>query len=399
MKIHELLTEKCWDGYEKKGMKTMFGKRVPNCVKKEDIDPEGPEVTIGDYTTTHFFMCGSAIKTAEKHTDKPGMERLIRLQDMIYKLEKTVMDTGESTDEAKEFAYTLHGAIMSQAKEIGIEEEVADYQQEHLNSIVKGDPKPGFGRVDLNERLVKLDKKGPKNLKKMDKKSKYEKRKAMLDQPDDINEGPNDPAIFKAVFTAGGPGAGKSFVVKNSGFQAMGFKIVNSDIAFERMLKSMGMDATPDNIYSPQGQETRDKAKELTKKRQEIFTNQGRLGLVMDGTGKDYEKIVRMSEKLKKFGYETLMVFVNTNLETALARNEKRARTLPADEVQRMWSQVQNNIGKFQRYFKGNMIIIDNSDGQNVESAITNAYNQIGDWAKTPPSNRIAQQWLSQQKA
>ena len=80
---------RCWKGYEKKGMKTMFGKRVPNCVKKEDIDPEGPEVTIGDYTTTHFFMCGSAIKTAEKHTDKPGMERLIRLQDMIYKLEQS----------------------------------------------------------------------------------------------------------------------------------------------------------------------------------------------------------------------------------------------------------------------------------------------------------------------
>jgi uncharacterized membrane protein (UPF0127 family) len=28
------LTEKCWPGYEKKGMKTMFGKRYPNCVKK-----------------------------------------------------------------------------------------------------------------------------------------------------------------------------------------------------------------------------------------------------------------------------------------------------------------------------------------------------------------------------
>ena len=26
--------EKCWPGYEKKGMKTMFGKRYPNCVKK-----------------------------------------------------------------------------------------------------------------------------------------------------------------------------------------------------------------------------------------------------------------------------------------------------------------------------------------------------------------------------
>ena len=32
------LSEKCWDGYQKKGMKTMFGKRVPNCVKKEDIE-------------------------------------------------------------------------------------------------------------------------------------------------------------------------------------------------------------------------------------------------------------------------------------------------------------------------------------------------------------------------
>ena len=27
--------EKCWPGYEKKGMKTMFGKRYPNCVKKK----------------------------------------------------------------------------------------------------------------------------------------------------------------------------------------------------------------------------------------------------------------------------------------------------------------------------------------------------------------------------
>lgn len=29
------LTEKCWAGYEKKGMKTMFGKKYPNCVKKK----------------------------------------------------------------------------------------------------------------------------------------------------------------------------------------------------------------------------------------------------------------------------------------------------------------------------------------------------------------------------
>tara|TARA_R100000005_G_scaffold51728_1_gene25096 strand:+ start:347 stop:1405 length:1059 start_codon:yes stop_codon:yes gene_type:complete len=32
----DLQTEKCWKGYEKKGMKKMFGKMYPNCVKKEE---------------------------------------------------------------------------------------------------------------------------------------------------------------------------------------------------------------------------------------------------------------------------------------------------------------------------------------------------------------------------
>jgi hypothetical protein len=31
---HTELTERCWKGYTQKGMKTMFGKRYPNCVKK-----------------------------------------------------------------------------------------------------------------------------------------------------------------------------------------------------------------------------------------------------------------------------------------------------------------------------------------------------------------------------
>ena len=37
-----VISEKCWKGYEKKGMKTMFGKRYPNCVKKEAVEYTGP---------------------------------------------------------------------------------------------------------------------------------------------------------------------------------------------------------------------------------------------------------------------------------------------------------------------------------------------------------------------
>ena len=39
------LDEKCWKGYEKKGTKMMFGKRYPNCVKKETIDKLNEKLT------------------------------------------------------------------------------------------------------------------------------------------------------------------------------------------------------------------------------------------------------------------------------------------------------------------------------------------------------------------
>jgi hypothetical protein len=41
----EELTEKCWEGYTQKGMKTMFGKKYPNCVKKESVEEETNEAS------------------------------------------------------------------------------------------------------------------------------------------------------------------------------------------------------------------------------------------------------------------------------------------------------------------------------------------------------------------
>ena len=53
----EPLNEKCWPGYEKKGMKTMFGKRYPNCVKKkktrkEDFSDWRSEINIDERKMT-----------------------------------------------------------------------------------------------------------------------------------------------------------------------------------------------------------------------------------------------------------------------------------------------------------------------------------------------------------
>ena len=39
---------RCWKGYKKKGMKTMFGKRVPNCVKNETYNQDDFDKIFGD---------------------------------------------------------------------------------------------------------------------------------------------------------------------------------------------------------------------------------------------------------------------------------------------------------------------------------------------------------------
>ena len=62
-----------------------------------------------------------------------------------------------------------------------------------------------------------------------------------------ITEGVDDPGILKCVFMAGGPGSGKSYVATelfdfpkgaiSSVSYATGLKLVNSDSAFEKMMR------------------------------------------------------------------------------------------------------------------------------------------------------------------
>lgn len=209
----------------------------------------------------------------------------------------------------------------------------------------------------------------------------------------DIEEGVDDPAIFKAIFLAGGPGSGKSFTVGKTGLGALGFRIVNSDDVFEFALKKAGLEATPKDIFSPKGQEIRGGAKKLTAKKMDLYLD-GRLGLVIDGTGKNFPKIKKQSDALKKLGYDVGMIFVNTNLETAISRDAKRKRTLGDKQVTKMWQEVQDNIGKFQNLFGANFTIVDNSEGANWQKATLGAYKKVSKFAKSPIKSPIAKKWI-----
>ena len=111
------------------------------------------EITVGNYTTKHFFMCGSAQTTMKKHADKDGAEELTKMQDDFYKMEKDAMDAGGASDEQKEKSQELYDKIIAKAKEVGIADEVDKYMKMHLNSMLKGDPKLGFGRTDIKESI------------------------------------------------------------------------------------------------------------------------------------------------------------------------------------------------------------------------------------------------------
>ena len=75
----ENLDEKCWKGYEKKGMKTMFGKRYPNCVKKkigesvsnwrDEIGYEGKDEV---KKLSEDDMKGMSVKSGHKRPTKSG---------------------------------------------------------------------------------------------------------------------------------------------------------------------------------------------------------------------------------------------------------------------------------------------------------------------------------------
>ena len=243
----------------------------------------------------------------------------------------------------------------------------------------------------------------------------------MLKLMDLLSEGVNDKGVLKAVFMAGGPGSGKSYVAsqlfgipKKINISISGLKTVNSDTEFEHLLKKYGfetvgggldIDLWPQEVFDmiAGGDEdsvnmtVRKKAKLLTKARREQYMN-GRLGMIIDGTGHDYSKLSKEKIQLEQLGYDCYMVFVNTSLEVALERNEERHRSLPEDILTKSWKDVQNNLGKFQGLFGSNFAVVDNSKFMKEEEAkkkfgmITKKY--IDKFIKRPIKNPKGKQWV-----
>jgi hypothetical protein len=226
-----------------------------------------------------------------------------------------------------------------------------------------------------------------------------------------ITEGVDDPGILKCIFLAGGPGSGKSFTANEifgvgkgafNSVSAGGLKIVNSDSAFENALKKNGISPKElgtiekdsdlwDKIAGEDNPDSiRNKAKKITQK-QQAFYEAGRLGMIIDGTGDEVTKIKKKVERAEALGYDCYMVFVNTSLEVAQARNKKRDRTLPEALVTQIWKACQENLGKFQTMFSGRFVIVDNTEYKPVAKSVQ---QQVDAFLRKPIYNQIGRKWI-----
>ena len=214
-----------------------------------------------------------------------------------------------------------------------------------------------------------------------------------------LSEGLYDPNIFKAFFLAGGPGSGKSFVARNV-FTGTGLKLVNSDIILENSLKKAGLSLSMPDEEQYFRDILRTRAKAIVDNQIDLYVK-GRLGLVIDATGRDYNIISRQFSALQLLGYDCYMVFVNTSLEVALERNSKRERVVPEYITKNSWQSVQNNIGRFQNLFGlTNFVVVDNSKSEQelVTQTMNKVNNVVRRFLRTPIKSYIAKRWMAKER-
>ena len=329
------------------------------------------------------------------HTQDLGPKYdLVRAQNKLWTSSQVLMNLNKS----EMTLYLIPGAV----KFVGVENRLPENHKSQIKLKVRQYEHSPHDKYDT---FVTTDEK-PK--------------KSAIKDADVVVEGVDDPGILKAVFLAGGPGSGKTWVAKGLfgipdrvNVSQSGLKMVNSDKELKFLLNKFGfgtnLDILPDELFKqltdPKSSDysgLRTFAKELTGVRKKQYMN-GRIGMIIDGTGDDFKEIRKQKKEVEKLGYDTYMVFINTSLDIALQRNEKRDRVLPASIVKQSHREVVKNIGGFQGLFGGsNFLVVDNNKDLDEETA-QKRFNMlvkrgIGKFVKTPIKNKIGKGWVSKNR-
>lgn len=207
-----------------------------------------------------------------------------------------------------------------------------------------------------------------------------------------INEGVNDPHIFKAIAMIGPMGAGKSTIARQL-VGGSGLRSLNLDNFNELLIrqgKVVGGNLTPDQL---------ERNWQLAQKQKGNWVSE-RLGLLIDGSGRNVEGLVKPLNELEQLGYDTMIILVNVSLETSIQRQQSRAaqqaaqfgqgRNVPLDLAKSSYQKIQQNIPKLKQLYGNRLLIIDNEGAIDLsqEKTIVNRF------MAAPPSKPAAVAWI-----
>ncbi len=185
---------------------------------------------------------------------------------------------------------------------------------------------------------------------------------------------------------AGGPGSGKTHVARKL-LGDSGLKHVNIDDFYEFLRKNRVTSGGYDK-------ELYDYSWNLLRKRMKLYLD-GRLGVIIDITGRRLDRLLKTKEELEELGYDTMAVVVNTDLSKALDRNEMRARKVDPEILRRIHSEVQQNLGKIQQIFKGQALFVDNTQDK---QDFTHERKVIDKFLAAPGRNRVNEDYKDEQR-
>jgi dephospho-CoA kinase len=204
-----------------------------------------------------------------------------------------------------------------------------------------------------------------------------------------IAESVNDKGIMKAIFIIGLPGAGKSYTVKQlSG--SISPKVVNTDRATEYLAKKYKKTSTSKNWN-----EFKDSAHRITNNTLLNYLD-SMLPLFIDGTSNDVSNILNRIGILESIGYDIGVIFVHTDIDTAIARAKSRTgRDVDEDFIHTVDKKNLENA----EYLKAKVNFfkqIDNTTDGLDDAVMQKAFKAVQGFYNEPISNPVGKRTLEE---
>ena len=210
-----------------------------------------------------------------------------------------------------------------------------------------------------------------------------------------------------AILLAGAPGAGKGSILKDLDLSSL--KTLNLDDTIAALSKTDGV------TLNQKAADAEDRSKfmkamaQATKKLKGEQIPQAianRDSFILDGTSASQNQTIKLANQLEKEGYDVLMLYVYTDLETSLKRNQERFeksggkdRSLLPGVVLSTWKDVTKNFKSYRDLFGDNFISVANTGDSETMKDISNILKTYVDPFKVKDGREKTEKELARSNA